>query len=137
MASTKSGKPRLIVTSFFAGLLLLTSCGADPDLGDPATVNRIQSEAIDFDSLTPTADCVWQTSSGQPYTGWVGNGPTNLAYLEDGRFIRTLRHSNGVRTDEYSTVWIGNRIVQFWNWKDGQEASGPRGEGECVDGELR
>ena len=136
MTSTRSSKPHLIVTSFFAGLLLLTSCGSDPDLGDPATVNRIQAEAIDFDSLTPRADCVMQTSSEEPYTGWASGRPGELAYFEDGRYIRRLKHSNGVRTDQLSSVWIGNRVMEFWNWKDGQESSGLHGKGECVDGRV-
>ena len=131
----------MIRTGLFLGLALLVNCGEPLDLGDPATVLRIRAEAVPTESVTLNQDCVGFTASGQPYTGWVAER-RRLYYLEDGRIIRTILHSDGVRQHQLSYSWNGNRAVRSVEWPDGQESLvleelGMPKESECVDGEIR
>ena len=132
---------RLVIRAgLFVALALLVNCGSDLDLGDPATVLLIRSEALPSKSLTYNQDCVAFTASGRAYTGWVAAGDSTLFYREGGRLIRILTHSDGARQKQESLFWNGKRAVVSLEWPLGQEESGSSqeaGEAECVNGIIR
>ena len=146
MAYRNLAERLMIVMDLFLGLVLVVSCvelldfgDSNLDLGDPITVMSIRDEAVTTRRLTESdPDCIVRTASGRPYTGWVREGrDDDLTYLEDGRPIRRLEHSKGVRDNQWRWSWNGKRAELFWEWNDGQEASGLFQNVECVDGDFR